>query len=207
MPNFDSDLSQEEILSKYLDSIYSRKGLDFKRVFNLNQQHQGIDIIIDIKNIEYLIDEKAQLHYLNKDLPTFTFELSFLKDNQLKIGWLLDKKKLTQYYFLITGIYLKRGRVTLSEPEDIEKLKITSVNRDKLIKHLSFINLHPSRLEQYDVEIRHNDCFGKNEIPELNPKSEGLIFYTNHLTEKPINLQLRLSYLIEKKLAKKFHYV
>jgi len=207
MHNFRSDLNQEALLSEYLDELYTGKGIDFNRVSDINKQHQGIDVIVQIKADEYLIDEKAQLHYLNNDLPTFTFELSYFKNEQLKKGWLFDENKLTQYYFLITGIFLKNGKTELSNSSDIDKIKITSVNRNKLIEHLSSINLDEEKLIGYDKELRKNNSFGKNTVPELNPNSEGLIFLTEQLVEKPMNLQLRLEYLIKTKVAKKFHYV
>lgn len=207
MPSFESDLSQEQILSEYLDNIYKEKENDFYRVFDLDRQHQGIDIVMKVGEDEYFIDEKAQLHYINKDLPTFTFELSYLKNKSLKAGWLFDKTKLTNYYFLITGIILKKGKSKLLISSDIEKLKITSVNRAKLIEYLSHINLDKEKLLEYDANIRKNGSFGKNIIDELKPKSEGLIYFTKHLAEKPINIQLRLNFLIENKVAKKFYYL
>lgn len=207
MSSFQSDLNQEQIPSKYLDNIYSEKKIEYKRIFDLNMQHQGIDVIMTIDSKEYNIDEKAQLHYIGSDLPTFTFELSYLKNNLNKEGWLFDEHKLTQYYFLITGVFLKKGKTILSTPDDIEKIKITSVNRQKLIDFLESKGLSKGKLLKYDSDIRESKIFGKNELAELNEKTEGLIYYTNHLSEKPINLQLRLKVLLDKELAKKFYYV
>jgi hypothetical protein len=207
MSSFQSDLNQEQILSKYLDNIYSEKKIEYKRIFDLNMQHQGIDVIMTIDSKEYNIDEKAQLHYIGSDLPTFTFELSYLKNNLNKEGWLFDEHKLTQYYFLKKGIFLKKGKTILSTPDDIEKIKITSVNRQKLIDFLESKGLSKGKLLKYDSDIRESKTFGKNELVELNEKTEGLIYYTNHLSEKPINLQLRLKVLLDKELAKKFYYV
>ena len=206
MPNFKTDLKQETILSQYLDGLYGRKGIDFIRIFDLKKQLQGIDVIMKINSREYFIDEKSQLHYLNKDLPTFTFELSYLKNGKLKEGWLLSKRKCTQYYFLITGISLRNGKGELRSPDDIKNLKITSVNRKKLTTHLNSIGLGKNDLLEYDLKLREGKSFGKNKIAELNSKSEGLIYFTEHLQERPINLQLRLAYLINQKIAKKFHY-
>jgi hypothetical protein len=207
MSKFYLDLNQEQILSKYLDNIYKEKNINFQRVFDLDKQYQGIDVIMLVKLNEYYIDEKSQLHYINKDLPTFTFELSYLKNNNYKKGWLFDESKLTQYYFLITGILLKKGKIEFTSPDDIEKLKITSVSRKKLIKYLSLKELDEKRLLEYDVKLRKEKAYGKNNISELNPKTEGLIYFTEHLSEKPINLQLRLKFLLETKVAKKFYYV
>lgn len=207
MPSFKSDLEQEEILSKYLDNIYRKNKIKFERIFDLDLQHQGIDLLIFVNSNQYLIDEKAQLHYLNSDLPTFTFELSYLKNKVLKEGWLFDKNKKTQYYFLITGIFLKKGKTELASLDDIDKLKITSVNRQNLITYLDSIGLSKSKLQWYDKCLRKNNRYGKNEIAELNKYSEGVIYFTKHLVEKPINLQLRLEYLIQIKVAKRFYFV
>jgi len=206
MTNFESDLKQETILGKYLDAIYKTKKIDFIRTNDLDQQHRGVDLIIKNKSNSYYIDEKAQLHYLNKNLPTFTFELSYLKNKEKKEGWLFDDHKLTQYYFLITGIYLKDQKSKLTHFKDINRLKITSVNRKKLIDHLISVGLTKDKLNDYDSTLRSSHSYGTTNISELNPKSEGLIYYTEHLDERPINLQLRLKYLIDNELAKKFHY-
>lgn len=206
MSKFKSDLAQEDILSSYLDAVYAKKKIEFKRITDLNKQLQGIDLIMIVNEKSYLIDEKAQLHYLNADLPTFTFELSYLKRTISKDGWLFDYSKLTHYYFLITGIFLKKGKQVLTCSDDIDKIKITSVNRAKLIEHLTSINLSKAKLLHYDYDCRTNKTYGKNFLSELNPKKEGLIYFTEQLEEEPINLQLRLSYLIKVGVAKRFHY-
>lgn len=95
----------------------------------------------------------------------------------------------------------------MKTPEDIDKLKITSVNRTKLIQHLASIGLKNSKLQKYDNSLRTNNSYGKNDIIELNKYPEGLIYFTEHIVEKPVNLQLRLKYLIKTKVAKKIHYV
>ena len=205
MSNFKKDLSHEKILAEYLDRIYSHKNMDFLRVDDDSRQHQGIDLIFNIHSKEYFIDEKAQLHYLNADLPTFTFELSYLKDNDLKEGWLFDRQKLTHYYFLITGIFLKNGIEHLSHADDICKIRITSVNRFKLIDHLASIGLHREKLQEYDEHFRKSSAYGSNKISEFKNSSCGLIYFTEHLAEQPMNIQLRLEYLLENKIAKVFH--
>ena len=206
MSSFRSDLAQEKILAEYLDTIYAKKELDFKRTNDLDLQLQGVDIIINFNEKEYLIDEKAQLHYLNADLPTFTFELSYLKNGILKDGWLFDPSKNTHYYFLISGIFLKDDKEELSHADDIKNIKITSVNRNKLIEHLTSIRLDRQSLGQYDLALREGSSYGSNVINELDARYGGQMYYTKHLTEQPMNLQLRLSYLIQHGVAKKFYY-
>ncbi|HLT34409.1 MAG TPA: hypothetical protein VKZ98_11500 [Aquaticitalea sp.] len=205
MSNFKADLNQEHLLSEFLDGIYFSKNLSFTRIHDRNQQYQGVDVVIEINNKEFFIDEKAQLHYLNHDLPTFTFELSYInKEGTINLGWLLDTTKKTDYYFLITDIRLGNGKQNLTEAKDIASVKITSVNRQKLIAHLDNIGLSKSRLIAYDLDLRTRKTFGKNPIPEFRNPKHGCLFFTQHLAEQPINLQLRLSYLLQKGVAKIF---
>ena len=203
MPNFEQDLNHEKILATYLDHIYKLKGYSVERPTNMNKQHRGVDLIIQKDGQELLVDEKAQLHYLNADLPTFTFELSYLnKSGSKKKGWFLDKSKETNFYFLVTNIMLRDNLKVLRMPEDIATLKITAVSRKQLKDYLTKKGLTEKQLSDYDAEIRHKARYGRNSIKGLDSKREGLMFYTAHLQEKPMNLQLRLDFLIKAKVGK-----
>mgnify|MGYP000583021262 CR=1 FL=1 len=205
MSQFTKDLDQEKILSGYLDKIYAEKNIVFKRINNSDAQHHGIDIIIHACSNQYNIDEKAQLHYLNADLPTFTFELSYLKNNVWKEGWLFNDKKQTHYYFLVTSIYLKDNKKELTHADEIDKIKITSVNRSKLISHLADIGLNKKKLQEYDKHLRERSAYGGFKVKELNSSSDGQLYFSEHLSEQPMNIQLRLKYLINNKVAKTFY--
>ena len=202
MSHFERDLNKEKLLGKFLDGIYESLNLEFERIEDISLQQQGIDLIY-LQNETILIDEKAQLDYLNKSLPTFTFELSYLKNDAQKIGWLLDNNKKTTHYFLITGIYT-------NEKSDLSKgfksCVITSVNRKKLMKHLQSKGLDKTRLLQYDSDLRDFEVKTiKNPIAEINFKTEGLLYFLPQLAEKPINLQLRLKYLLKIGVAKQIY--
>tara|TARA_R110002050_G_scaffold158191_2_gene286983 strand:+ start:9608 stop:10228 length:621 start_codon:yes stop_codon:yes gene_type:complete len=199
---FLSDLEKEQILTNYLDIVYHTLGYHFQRITDLSRQLKGMDLVISLNNQDYIMDEKAQLHYLNKDLPTFTFEISYLKNRTHKIGWLLDSQKETDYYFLITGIMLHSSN--LHTIKDLASCKITSVNRQKLISYLSQINLTTERLQEYDFDIRNREIFGKTSIKEI-PRNKGCIYFSNQLNEQPINLQFRLAHLIEIGVAKQIY--
>lgn len=203
MSFFNRDLKKEHLLSIYLDEVYTKIGLSFKRISDLNLQLQGIDLIYNHLGNDFFIDEKAQLDYINKDLPTFTFELSYLKNNIKKIGWFLDDSKLTTHYFLITGIYANYKN-DLSK--GFNKCVITSVNRKKLNDYLASIGLNHEKLIEYDKNIRaSNTEENKTYITELNNRNQGCLYYSPQLHEKPINLQLRLEFLITENIAKKIY--
>jgi hypothetical protein len=138
-------------------------------------------------------------------LPTFTFELSFLKGSKEKRGWFLDKEKITDYYFLITSIYTNE-RKRLSS--GIKTCKITSVNRLKLIQLLSKKGLSPLKLTSYSQKLRADKTPSfKTGITELDIEVEGCLVYSNQLAEKPINLMLRLNFLIQQGVAKQIYPV
>lgn len=216
--NFNHDLNQEQILGKYLDRAYSsqeRLGV-LKRVSTPDYQNAGVDLIYsdEDNNFSYHIDEKAQLTYLNKSLPTFAFELSYILGGVQKKGWLFDSKKTTYYYFLITGIYLKDGITKLSHEDDIAECTFTKVHRGNLLELLAnskITNPNSNQLLQ-DFEGKEltesvcdeiSDKLRDSEKESNNTKSIQLnkymkIFYTGFLAEKPINLVINLNYILRK---------
>ena len=197
--DFNSDLEKEQKLFPLLDAMYSKKlkYYSFKRISDYREQLKGVDVIFKhtTTHQDYYIDEKAQLDYINEDLPTFAFEISYLKKGKLKQGWLFNSKKKTDFYSLVTSIYQDEPRVFTS-------CKITLVNRSKLIAFLNNKGVSEEMLTQnYNEE---NLSHGKTAIEELDPKNEGYLFFSkNNKAEKPINLILRLDFLIQNGAAKR----
>ena len=182
---FKSDLNKEQKLGLLLDTIYAKKfGADFdvKRIIDKSRQHAGIDLEIHDcrkRNDEqvYFVDEKAQLDYLNKSLPTFAFELSYLKKGEYRKGWLIDEKKETSYYFLITNI-------CTNEKGEFTSCKISSINRQKLVEFLEKRGLNNAVLENYDKIFRADKVNGKIPIKELDASKEGYIFCSHSISLK-----------------------
>ena len=201
MSTFDQDLNKEYLLGKFLDEIYAQLNYDFKRINESDLQNKGVDLIINHNGKEYFIDEKAQLDYLNHSLPTFTFELSYLKNGQWRKGWLFDNKKITNHYFLITDIKIKTQNIE----DGFKSCIITSVDTKKLRKYLENIGLDWEMLNDLDAEIRSSEK--EKNIPLLNLKErkEGCLFFSVQKDEKPLNLKLYLSWLIKIGVAKKIY--
>lgn len=197
--NFSSDLKKEQNLFPFLDAIYTKKlnHYTFKRVSDYAEQLKGVDVVFTHKTTgeDFLIDEKAQLDYVNEDLPTFAFEISYLKKGRIKQGWLFDSSKKTDFYALVTSIYQ-------DEPEIFTSCKITFVNRSKLIAFLKKKGVSEELIMKiYDED---NLSHGKTAIAELNPKTEGYLYFSkNNKAEKPVNLILRLEFLIANGVAKR----
>jgi len=198
--NFNEDLSKEQKLAKHLDNIYpemwSSSGFTFHRNHNdINLQHRGVDGILQKNEVKFFVDEKAQLDYINSKLPTFAFEISFIKNELWREGWLFDKSKVTDIYILVTSIIVKNGDKI---ENGIESLKVHGIYRNKLISHLTSIGLNKSKINSLENGIRTSNSSGRVIVPELNPETEGFLFFSSqNKVEKPINLVLRLNYLIK----------
>lgn len=163
----------------------------------MKRQIQGIDIVFKRRGdgAEFLVDEKAQLDYVNEDLPTFAFELQYEKEGIPKKGWLFDTSKKTDFYSLATGIYS-------DEPKVYTSCKITFVNRAKLI---SFLNTrHITAQSLHDLVNVSANQQKKLDISNLDPRYEGYLYFSNfNKAERPINLVLKLDFLATIGVAKR----
>lgn len=197
--NFNSDLKREQQLAPLVDNYYSTclNQYTFKRVHDRKNQFAGIDVVFEHKTngSSYAVDEKAQLDYINEDLPTFAFEISYIKGGIFKKGWLFNASKKTEFYSLITAIYA-------DEPNVFTSCKITLVNRLKLIAFLENKKVTEKKLKTYIDSS--NTIHGKLKLKELNDRTEGYLYVSSrNKAEKPINLILRLDFLLQNGLAKR----
>lgn len=153
---FKGDLKSEravnEFLQKYLYSYLVDDGIidSFNSNTTMDQQHKGIDTIMYIINDEteeearcINIDEKAAIHYARNNLgaeplSTFAFEVSYLKDGELKRGWLTNEKYKETHAYFFCWLWIKpdANKYNLG-CEDILKIEVLSIpkvkTRDKLI--------------------------------------------------------------------------
>ncbi|MEX0313938.1 MAG: hypothetical protein AB3N18_07155 [Allomuricauda sp.] len=198
--NFKTDLAKEKRLATLLDSYYKKhlRVYHFERVHSLKRQLKGIDLILKHKTSSqtYFVDEKAQLDYVNESLPTFAFELLYQKNGVEKPGWLFDSSKQTHFYALITSIFSDEDGVYTS-------CNITFVNRQKLISCLAERGLTQSSIKE--TIIHHKDHHGKLILENLDPKTEGYLFFSRkNKAEAPVNLILKLEFLRCAGIARKF---
>lgn len=199
MSSFQKDLTHEKILGKFLDEHYKKSNLSVKRMEQIEWQYKGVDLLLEENNLTFKVDEKAQLSYLNKSLPTFALEIDFIKDSQLKQGWLFDSEKVTEIYAFIFGIHLINKAASLTKPEDIQCCDAIFVNRMKLINELSKLRIDSDFCQQQSKLLRENKSGIRIEHPS------GFNFQiSNQLSEKPVNLIVRKSFL--KKIGRSFEF-
>ena len=183
-----------------MDFYYKKhlKQCRFERIGDLEQQLLGIDVVLTDKKTgaAYFVDEKAQLDYVNENLPTFAFELFYEKDHAQKQGWLFDDSKKTHFYALVTSIFSDEG-------DRFTSCNITFVNREKLIQHLTGLGLTQKRFQE--IAHKNEGHHGKIGLEKLHPWHQGYLFFSSkNKAEKPINLVLKLEYLIAVGVAKRF---
>ncbi|MEA2047736.1 MAG: hypothetical protein U9O64_04735 [Campylobacterota bacterium] len=213
---FHEDLSEEQRLGQYLfDFVYPTikelTNINIQRKEDAESQKLGIDLLLTWKKEDklknYKVDEKAQLHYINRNLPTFAFEISSyskLDRNTSKYvwkqGWLYDGELQTEGYFLVTCI--KRG-----SQNDFDSVRLVHVYRNRLLTYLHNKGLTGHKILEYDKKFRDENFWKSKKskdkifVNELD-KRIGYFRCTHHLKERPINLVLYINKLIDMKLAK-----
>lgn len=188
----ENDMRREQILCEYLDKKLYNQSI-FKNVSRKNSiedQLSGTDIIFSIpsKNLfDIVVDEKAQLYYLDGGLPTFAFELNFInRRNERVEGWFTDLDKKTQYYQLL---FLK-AKKDFNKIDEIYEVEYILVKRSKVIEA---INIDLPAIREKGKQVSQNSEFQQfktNDIP----------YYFTHsikLAESPVNIMLRKKKLIE----------
>jgi hypothetical protein len=184
-----SDTNGEKELSKFLDIyFYPRLKLNagtVERKFDKESQYAGIDVQISNDTHSLNIDEKAALHYMDKDLKTFSFEIAFINEaDNFHIGWLLDDTKKTNAYLLI---YPKSHNTDLSTITYTEfgDMEVLLLRKDVIKDYLSSNGYTRDRLLWWSDYLRTNGYSGYHSgdnVPGLH------FFLSDKLKEKPLNI-------------------
>lgn len=193
------DMYVEREIAKFLDKhLYQSQDIitQYKRTDDIDSQLKGSDIIMSIPSkhiINAIVDEKAQTQYINKPLPTFALELSFISaNNEIIKGWLIDKNKETEYY-LFQWIH-KCDSTWNIKSEDIKELEYALVSRSKILEYLASNGYSIEMLNKKDTEIREKNQFGPY---DKLPNKDFWFFHSTNLVESPINIVIRKKVLME----------
>lgn len=185
---FSLDFWKEKQLSKYLDIVYKKLGFEFERVEDKQLQKEGIDLFLSFESFQdIIVDEKAQLSYIDRDLSTFAFEIGYLYNDYHKNGWLFDQNKKTQYYLLICNIKTQKGNRKLSDNKIIS-FEIILISRKKLI-----IFLHEKGISYEEVKLKEKEYREKSFNGRIPIKGEENMYFflTQKLAEKPFNIVIK----------------
>ncbi len=189
-----SDSAAEVEIGKYLDkNFYPHHVRNLVRYNDITHQMAGQDVKFDYKQItNMIVDEKAAAHYVNKDLPTFAFEINFLlQSGQLVDGWFYDNTKATQYY-LLAWLWAKKDKGFSAD--EITKVDLVIIRRSAIIQMLESYNVDHERALRIATAIRENGTSG---IHYRNDARPFYFFYSSQLAEQPVNIIIKKSKLIE----------
>lgn len=180
--NFYDELAKQELI------------LGWYRVNGEKLQKQGQDVIIvKTVNEEMVIDEKAALQYINKNISTFAFEIK--NQNSGAKGWLYNDSLKTEYYLLawpnskVDG----NGEMCVNDYSDFLNSEVMLINKKAIIELLEENNLSEVIINQ-----KINDYITKsNKNNNRFELAKGIKLNFNFtLYEKPINI------IINKELLK-----
>jgi hypothetical protein len=183
----------EKIVSQFLDEHFYKllpELENFERITDKQYQVKGVDVVINNKDRQVYVDEKAAVKYLK--LKTFALELSFLnRFGKLQTGWFLDKKKINDYY-----LFVWINELTGDKIEDITSIKevdVALVKKEKLYNYLETLGWTLDKLKVKDKLIREQCNVNMGDIKKYGCKFS----YSEQLKEKPINILLPKTSYIE----------
>lgn len=197
----DQDMSAEAELARFIDEyLYARfpNSGSFKtiaRVHDKEQQLQGVDVIFTaVDDREFRVDEKAQLYYLNKDLPTFAFEINFLRSGWPTTGWLCNDTLKTDLYLLIWP-FAKQDDPKGIRADQFTKADCLLIQKKAILRFLEKNGLPIERMMRDAKKIREEGKTGKLPIEGVR----GIYYYAsnpNRYREAPINVVISKKHLL-----------
>lgn len=167
------DTANSYEIEKFLDRYLYKEGCE--RVKDVGRQLKGIDVIYK----GFLIDEKCALDYINKDLKTFSFEISSVnRRGERYDGWLVNKNLDTTHYLLC---YINKCKVSKNpKVEDIEEVEVILISKKSVLDYLDEKFGDITNLKKRAMEVEGSSFI------------EGLkIIKSSNKAESPINILLR----------------
>ena len=194
------DMSAEAQLAAFLDKyLYDRfpdaqRYSSIERITDKREQLNGTDVRFTMKSGKvFNVDEKAQLYYLNKNLPTFAFEVQFLRHGIPTIGWLCNDRLDTDYYLLIWP-FANRDTPAGITWRDFTRTECLMIKKQDVLSLLKQNGLTVGRLLADADKFRMQGLTGKIRIEGVS----GIYYYissSRKYAEEPINIVISKPHL------------
>ena len=204
------DHSAETELALFMDKfLYERfpTGGAFssiRRMHDKEEQLSGVDVeFIGTDGRVYCVDEKAQLHYLNQNLPTFAFELLSFQKEYDTVGWLCNDKLKTDFFMLIWPFATQDEYEGITW-EQFTKADCLLIQKQRILKMLASKGLTVERMLSDARSIRTSGRKGKIPIDGI----KGIYYFASYprkYQEAPINIVISKSKL--RAIAQREYYV
>jgi len=191
-----SDAVAEKAIASFLDMYcYPSRVTEFKRYDDRESQLQGKDVSFSYGGRRLVVDEKAQAHYVNRNLPTFAFEIDFIDaGGGAHDGWLFNADLPTECYLLIWPYATKPG---ITSEEDIVHVDCLLVSRVAVKSLLMSVGYDEARCRAVALAMRRDDVRGKYDIGQ----EDFYFFLSDRLAERPVNIVIRKNVLASLAIA------
>lgn len=187
----------EKNLQKHFNTVYKALGIKFDRTPEKFLQRQGCDLVMHTRNKSFIVDEKAASRYIDYDLRTFTFELSFKWRSkkgewQETEGWFHDenKKIKTQYYAL--------GYIRAPYENDnfnkIDRFEVVLISKERLWNYIRSLGYESANSLIQRFKLTPQTSYNGRYYVQL--KGGMKLVYTSFYEESPLNLQIRKETLL-----------
>lgn len=223
--NFKSDLFTEDIITDWIEENFNNMFPSYRpdNYFSKNKiiglQHKGVDF--SIRNMEifsdsdiHAVDCKVASKYIKpmKDkngekqssLPTFAFELSYIKNNQLHEGWLYgDKYSETEYYMIAWAWadlpYIGSGFNTKVNSNDItlnniEEIEIMIINKKDIQDYAHNLSVTKNNFMRVSERIKE---LNETRKVLVNSDNKASIVYSIDIPERPVNMVIKKEILLK----------
>lgn len=94
------DMRAEAMVAEKTDEILTQCGILPIRVPDIDLQTKGVDFIIDSENERMYVDEKSANSCYNRDIFTYTIELTNIC-NKNRTGWFFNESAITTHYLFV----------------------------------------------------------------------------------------------------------
>lgn len=188
---FDEDIRKERLFGEWLAAhFYPHLSMingcyisAIERCEDETLQKRGVDVIITTDwGDEIYVDEKAALHYINQDLPTFSFEIKNARSGAQ--GWLYNRSYITDYYLLA---WPNATDITIPDLNAFTKSEVMLIRREAVIQML-----RDKGITQDSVGQKIRECYGNRYETNKIVLCDGIQLNFNlTLYEQPINLIIR----------------
>lgn len=173
-----------------MDAWYTANGFTVERNSAVSDQLLGIDVRLQKEGRTWVVDEKSQLNYIGRSLPTQALELDYLIGAKRHQGWLFDSTKVNEFFTFVFDIRLRNGATRFHRHEDLGTFTAVIVERGKLIQALANAGLNESTMDKYVRELRSTYTrFRSLRYPAVS------ITCSKQLAEQPINLVVHRRFL------------
>lgn len=139
--NRKTDTQIEKVLAKHFDLFYRINNLNFERTEDYERQRSGEDLLIHTKMRDVIVDEKCATKYWDRNLWTFSFELSSnfcdkrtgeAKEERYD-GWFVNENNKTDFYNIS---YVRANSFEKLKAGAIDSLECIVISKAMLKKYI-----------------------------------------------------------------------